>query len=226
MSTTTEEKEDEMSTDKPEIENSLLQERLDKVSKDFQENNKKSLQEMFTEALNRNGETIEDVIVSSHPLEIVRDIFTLSEIQCFYLNSASGYDIQDSSHKQDMPYIAITKKYIYYFDGETLIKNPDIDYKKSTLLPDNPSYIKGVESYKIDPLHLKRVDISHVFTESQHQRAILYPEIENMDLTLDEKKLVHQMKGKGAKNTEIIDEISSNRYKKRLDDFKNRNKEE
>ena len=79
---------------------------------------------------------------------------------------------------------------------------------------------------RIDPLHLKRVDISHIFTESQHQRAILYPEIENMNLTLDEKKLVHQMKGKGAKNTEIIDEISSNRYKKRFDDFKNRNKEE
>ena len=137
-----------MSTDKPEKENSILQEVLDKASKDFQENNKNSLQEMFVEALNRNGETIEDVIVSSHPLEIVRDIFTLSEIQCFYLNSASGYDIQDSTHKQDMPYIAITKKFIYFFDGETTIKNPDFDYKKSALDPDNPNYIKGVESYK------------------------------------------------------------------------------
>lgn len=201
-----------MSNDKPEKENSLLQERLDEISKEFQEKNKHSLQEMFEIALAKNNETIEDVIISSHPLEIVRDIFTLSEIHCFYLNSASGYDIQDSIHKQDMPYIAITKKYIYYFDGETMIRNPDYDFKKSQFADDNPYFIKGVESYKIDPLHLKRHDISHVFTEHHKQEGTLYPEIDNMDLSSEEKELVEKMKSQGSKDTEIIDEISSNRY--------------
>ena len=121
----------------------------------------RNLLTMLTEALARNDETVDDIRICSHPHEILEAIATLDEINCFYLNSATGYDIPDAVHKQDMPFIALTEKYIYFYDERTLIENPDYDYSKPLAEMRGENYVEGVIAYKIDPFNLKRTGISY-----------------------------------------------------------------
>ena len=99
------------------------------------------LLELFYKALDENDEEFDDVLFMSHPLEILREISTLEEIQCFYLNSCNGemsnwgadYGVTQSGHKQDMPFIAVTKNNIYFNDAGWRANKVDcysIDYKK------------------------------------------------------------------------------------------------
>ena len=116
--------------------------------------NPQHLLKMFLDALERNSETLDDVIAISHPLNLLEDISTLEEIQCFYLHGAHGRDnINNPLHKHDMPFIAVTNKHIYYNDVGLTIYLPKEGAKNvEDYIADNiyPSDIYGVESYKRD----------------------------------------------------------------------------
>lgn len=111
------------------------------------------LKDMLLASLQRRGETIEDILTCSIPLDILEHISTLGEINCFYLNSAIGYDIPDATDKQDMPLIAITQNYIYFHDHSTTIARYTEDHRLR--------YDPGVQSYPIDDFHLKRTGEPH-----------------------------------------------------------------
>lgn len=111
-----------------------------------------NLKQMFIEALDRNSESLDDVIVISHPIQILNEISTLEEIQCFYLNSAHGHDeIENPVHKQDMPFIAATAHHIYFADIHTIVEDPDnpSGYDENDVWQ-RQGYIPGVESYSRD----------------------------------------------------------------------------
>ena len=74
----------------------------------------KLLIKMLDTALEQNGESQDDLIFISHPIELIEEEPTLDVIQCDYLNSAYGWHIVDSVDKQDMPFAAATKNHIYH----------------------------------------------------------------------------------------------------------------
>lgn len=81
--------------------------------------NKKRLLKKFKKALKEQKESIRDIIYISHPLKILKEISTLEEIQCAYLMGLLFTDkdenkIEDACHKQDMPFMALTHKNMYY----------------------------------------------------------------------------------------------------------------
>ena len=104
-------------------------------------------------ALEKRGETIDDILTCSMPLDILNNISTLEEINCFYLNSGLGFEISDATDKQDMPLIAVTKSYIYFYDHGTTIARYTEDGRLR--------YDQGVASYPIDDFHLKRTGEPH-----------------------------------------------------------------
>ena len=91
--------------------------------------NEKKLESTFRLELLANGESRDDVICMSHPWHILEKFSTLEEIQCCYVNSGYPYQNEETAenelgisqivHKQDMPFIAITEKYIYCTVGYT-----------------------------------------------------------------------------------------------------------
>lgn len=76
----------------------------------------KVLRIMLDEAMQENGETADDLIFISHPLDLLESIATLDAIQCDYLNGAYGWHVDNSPDKQDMPFSAVTNDYWYYYN--------------------------------------------------------------------------------------------------------------
>ena len=99
------------------------------------------LKKILIEALNRNNETIDDIIISSIPIRLMDEMTTLEEIQCFYL--------WEQSEKQHLPLVAFTKKYIYFHHNEG--RNPTKIMIHSD--KNGVNFITGVESYPIEDTH-------------------------------------------------------------------------
>ena len=95
------------------------------------------LKKILLEALDRENETIDDIVAISIPLELMDHMTTLEEIQCYYL--------WQQPDKQHLPLVAVTAKNIYYHHNEwgdptTII----IDAS-----PNGIEVVPGVEVYPI-----------------------------------------------------------------------------
>ena len=102
-----------------------------------------NLKKIFIEALKKTGETPQDIICTSIPLALMDKMSTLEEIQCYYLHSQPD--------KQHIPFIAVTKKHIYFHNNEG--RDPthimiDTDENGVDFIPGVEVYpIKDVEPY-------------------------------------------------------------------------------
>ena len=94
------------------------------------------LKKLFLEALERNNETIDDVICTSIPMELMEKMTTLEEIQCYYLHQHPD--------KQHLPLVAFTKNNIYFHHNEHEPTHILIDSDKIGV-----DFIPGVECYPI-----------------------------------------------------------------------------
>jgi len=110
---------------------------------------------MLDEELKSNGETRDDLIFISHPIELLEEEPTLEVIQCDYLNGAYGWHIEDSVDKQDMPFAAATKNHIYhmgeYFYSDKIhrfthgsVQNPDWQNLFEKTLKENDESLEDV----------------------------------------------------------------------------------
>ena len=99
------------------------------------------LKQILIEALNRNNETIDDIIASSIPIRLMDEMTTLEEIQCYYL--------WEQSEKQHLPLVAFTKKYIYFHHNEGGNPTEIMIYSNKN----GVDFIAGVESYPIEDTH-------------------------------------------------------------------------
>ena len=98
-----------------------------------------NLKTMLIKALEQKDETLDDIIATSIPLDLMDKMSTLEEIQCYYLHSHPD--------KQGLPLVAFTKNYVYFHNNDM-----DVTFVEEYCERDRyPSfdYVPGVEAFPL-----------------------------------------------------------------------------